>query len=45
MHDTIYNGKVQKLVFQDGMPKGAKTILKERGIDIEGMNVDQMRKL
>ena len=34
MHDTIWNGKVQKMVFADGTPKGLKQILIERGINI-----------
>ena len=45
MHDTIWNGKVQKMVFADGTPKGLKQILIERGINITKMKLDKMRAL
>lgn len=31
MHDTVWAGKSQKLVLDDGTPKGAAMILEERG--------------
>ena len=45
MHDTIWNGKVQKMLFADGTPKGLKQILIERGINITKMKLDKMRAL
>ena len=29
MHDTVYNGKFQKMVLSDGTPKGMKLVLEE----------------
>lgn len=29
MHDTVWNGKVQRMVFADGTPKGLKQVLSE----------------
>ena len=31
MRDTVWGGKLQKLVYEDGTPKGAQQILKEHG--------------
>ena len=45
MHDTIWNGKVQKMVFADGTPKGLKQVLIERGINVTKMKLDDMRAL
>ena len=33
MHDTIWNGKTQKMVDSKGSPKGMRLILEERGVD------------
>ena len=33
MRDTVYRGKLQRMVFEDGTPKGAKRVLEERGIN------------
>eukprot|EP00731_Ephydatia_muelleri_P008066 Em0004g404a len=33
MRDTVWNGNVQRMVLDDGRPKGMKIILKERGVD------------
>ena len=38
MRDTVWNGKVQKLVFRIGIPKGLMQVLNERGKYREGMN-------
>ena len=43
MRDTIWNGKVQKMVLSDGQPKGMKLILQERGVDTTGMRAADMR--
>lgn len=32
MHDTVWEGRVQKLTFALGIPKGMMLILEERGI-------------
>jgi len=45
MHDTIWNGKVQKMVFEDGTPKGHRIILIERGVNVTKMKLDDMRAL
>ena len=31
MHDTVWNGKVQRMVFPDGTAKGLKAVLIKRG--------------
>ena len=43
MHDTVYNGKSQKMVLRDGTPKGMKLVLQERGVDVSGMKAEDMR--
>ena len=43
MRDTVWAGRVQKMVFENGVPKGMKQILKERGINTEKMVADDMR--
>ena len=35
MHNIIWNGKVQKMVFEDSTPKGLKQILIERGLTLQ----------
>ena len=44
MHDTIWDGKVQKMVDSKGTPKGMRQVLMERGVDVRGMKADDMRK-
>lgn len=44
MRDTVWAGKLQKLVRADGTPKGAAMILKERGINTHFLVLDQMRE-
>lgn len=41
--DTVWNGAVQKLVFPDGTPKGARQIAVERGLWADGMKLDDVR--
>ena len=43
MRDTIYNGKVYKLVDSNGVPKGMRRVLIERGIDMRWMKAADMR--
>ncbi len=43
MHDTIYNGTVQQMTTAEGLQKGLKTVLQERGVDTEGMNSSHLR--
>lgn len=43
MQDTIWAGRLQSLVDEDGVPKGMKQVLRERGINTEQMVADDMR--
>jgi len=43
MHDTYWQGRLQRMVFRDGTPKGLKNVLIERGIDVRGMKLEDMR--
>ena len=43
MRDSIWNGKVQKMVLPDGRPKGMRLVLQERGVDTKGMNADKLK--
>ena len=43
MRDTVWAGKVQKMVLDDGTPKGMKRVLEERGINTSRMLADDMR--
>lgn len=48
MRDTVWNGKVQKLVDDDGVPKGMLKILEERGFNqtaLKKIKVDDMRMI
>ena len=45
MRDTIWAGRVQKLVDSKGVPKGMKKILKERGIRTSTLVADDMRTI
>ena len=45
MHDTYWKGKLQRMVFRDGTPKGLKNILIERGINVCGMRLDDIKKV
>ena len=44
MHDTVWNGKVQRMVFPDGTAK-VKAVLIERGINAIKMKLEEMRAL
>ena len=43
MRDTTWAGKPQKLVMEDGTPKGAAMILEERGINASSLKLEDMR--
>lgn len=43
MHDTMWSGRVQKMVNDNGVPKGMKQILEERGINTSSMVAADMR--
>ena len=45
MRDTVWGGQIQKLVDDEGIPKGMKIVLQERGVDTTGMNCKDMREL
>ena len=42
MHDTVWAGNPQKLVLDDGTPKGAATILEERGICTKTLKLEDL---
>ena len=44
MRDTVWDGKVQKMTLDNGVPKGLRIVLQERGIDSKSMTVEQMCK-
>ena len=44
MRDTVWDGRVQKMVDSKGTPKGMRQVLMQRGIDVSGMKADDMRK-
>ena len=45
MQDTVWNGQTQTMTLPDGRPKGAAIGLEERGYDIKGMKLDEMRSI
>ena len=45
MHNTIWGGREQKMVFDDGTPKGMKQVLFERGVNTTKMKAEQMREI
>ena len=45
MKDTIWNGRVQRMVTAGGAQKGMKTVLEERGVDTSGLNAGKLREL
>ena len=44
LRDTILDGKVQKMILDDGRAKGMKIVLEGRGVETKGMNADKMRE-
>lgn len=45
MRDTVWQGKVQKMNFALGVPKGMRQVLEERGIHTRTLKADDMRKI
>ena len=45
MRDTVWGGKVQKMVDDEDVPKGMRTVLQERGVDTTGMKAKDMRDI
>ena len=45
MRDGFWDGKVQRMNYAIGIPKGLRVILEERGVNTHGMNGDQMREI
>ena len=43
MRDTTWAGRPQKLVMEDGAPKGAAMILQERGVNTDTLKLEDMR--
>ena len=43
MRDTVWQGKVQRMVFNIGIPKGLIQVLTERGKYHKGMKLEEMR--
>ena len=43
MRDTVWQGRVQKMVFSIGVAKGLIQVLKERGKYRNGMKLEEMR--
>ena len=45
MRDGFWNGKVQKMNFSLGVPKGLQLALEERGINMKGLGASEMRAI
>ena len=43
MHSTTWDGQVQSLVNDDGIPNGMKVILEKRGVDTKGMRAAEIK--
>ena len=43
MRDTVWRGVGQSMNDSRGVPKGMRQVLRERDVDVSGMNGDQMR--
>ena len=42
--DTVFNGTIQKMVDNNGIPIGMKAILEEMGVNTTSMNAAELRK-
>ena len=42
LRDTVWNGRVQKLVDQRGVPKGMKQVLEDRGVSTATLKADDL---
>jgi hypothetical protein len=45
MRDTVWDGQVQRMVTDDGIQKGLRTVLEERGINTKGMNAEKLKEV
>lgn len=45
LRDTVWAGKVQKMNFSLGIPKGIRQVLEEQGINTSTLNAKQMREI
>ena len=45
MRDTVWHGHTQKMVTDEGVQKGMRTVLEERGINTRGLNADKLRQI
>jgi transposase len=45
MQDTYWNGKLQKMVLPNGSPKGLKLVLQERGVNVRGKKLEELRRI
>ena len=45
LRDTIWDGKLQKLVTEEGIQKGFKSLLEERGVNTAKLKKDEMIKI
>ncbi len=45
MRDGVFDGKIQKMIMSNGVAKGLKMVLEERGVNTTGMNADKMREV
>ena len=45
MRDTVLKGKIQKMNFVVGVPKGMKLVLEERGIITTGLKAADMKQI
>ena len=45
MRDTVCDGVTQRMVFDDGTPKGMKRVLIERHINVKGMRAADMQNV
>ncbi len=43
MRDSVWDGKSQRMVYPDGVPKGTTAILEERGVNTKGMKAQDLR--
>ena len=44
MRDTVWRGRLQRMVMENGQQKGMKRVLEERGVETAGMNAEKMRE-
>ena len=45
IRDAIWGGRVQKMVSLNGIPKGMKKVLIERGVNVTKMKAEEMREV